>query len=155
MAPPSDFSGGGAVRYKPLHGGRVGKRYAGLSCGLEHVGVGLAHEVGIYAVGDAGVSEVLALGAVAGDAHDDASGHSGGFLQGAECAAGGVRGDVFGDACGGGYGGEVVECGAGGEGRRHVEIVAAEYLDGEGGEGYLHWVVGLVLYELHIVLAIG
>lgn len=122
---------------------------------LEHVGVGLAHEVGVDAVGDAGVSEVLSLGAVAGNAHDDASGHSGGFLQGAECAAGGVRCDVFCDACGGGYGGEVVECGAGGEGRRHVEIVTAEYLDGEGGKGDFYGVIGLMLHKLHVILAIG
>ena len=58
--------------------------------GFEHVGVCAAHKVGIDAVGYAGVAEVLALGAVAGDAHDDASRHSSGFLQSAECAASSV-----------------------------------------------------------------
>ena len=37
---------------------------------------------------------------VAGDAHNDAAWYAGFFLQGAECAAGGVAGDVFGDVCG-------------------------------------------------------
>lgn len=92
---------------------------------------------------------------MAGDAHDDAAGDSGGFLEGAECAAGGVGGEVFGDACGGGDGGEVFEGAHGGDGWWHGEVVAAEDFDGEGGEGDFDGVVGFVLDELHVVLVAG
>lgn len=119
-------------------------------CAAEHCGICAAEHVGVEAVCDAGVSEVVFFGAVAGDAHDDAPGDSGGFLEGAECAPCGVGGDVFGDACGVGDGAEVLHGAGGLECGRHGEVVAGEYLDGDVGEGYLEGVVGFFLGELHI-----
>ena len=60
---------------------------------------------------------------MAGDAHDDCAGHSGGFLQGAECAAGGVGGDVLLYAGGCGYLRIETVCSC----RRSRAILAFEY----------------------------
>ena len=94
------------------------KKSAGV---FKHVGVCASHHVGVVAECDACVAQVVLFGAVAGDAHNDAAWHSCGFLQGAECAAGGVAGYVFFYAGCGGQGAEVLHGGGGGEHGGHLE----------------------------------
>lgn len=87
---------------------------------------------------------------MAGDSHNNGAGHSGGFLEGAECAAGGMGGDVFLYACGGGYLSQVGKGGRRAEWGGHLEPVPFQHFDGEWRKGDLQGIVGFLLGELEV-----
>lgn len=94
------------------------------SCAFEHIRVGFAEHVRIETECDTCITQVILFGFVAGDAHYDAAGYAGGFLQCAERAACGVGGDVLADVCGGGYDAQMAQGSWGREYVRHFEVVA-------------------------------